>query len=184
MSTPVSTTKWAGQFDCTGGCRRKRLMAEEFSKKSCENFKKHNKPMKCKLCTEAASKAEQEAAASSSKIASSSDAAESVICSACTQSLPTDSFNKTQLRKPDDKRRCRECVVKAEENEKTTNAANKSAKLAAAEERVAKANASGTPAEQLKATAELSALQAETVTGLKPIVLGAPKGRPGGGHKR
>lgn len=32
MSTPVVTEKWAGQFDCSV-CRRKRLMAEEFSKK-------------------------------------------------------------------------------------------------------------------------------------------------------
>ena len=32
MATPVVTDKWAGNFDCNV-CRRKRLMADEFSKK-------------------------------------------------------------------------------------------------------------------------------------------------------
>lgn len=32
MSTPVVTDKWAGTFDC-GTCKRKRLVAAEFSKK-------------------------------------------------------------------------------------------------------------------------------------------------------
>jgi hypothetical protein len=32
MSTQVVTEKWAGQFDCVE-CRRKRLIATEFSKK-------------------------------------------------------------------------------------------------------------------------------------------------------
>lgn len=32
MSTPVVTDKWAGNFDCAI-CRRKRLTADEFSKK-------------------------------------------------------------------------------------------------------------------------------------------------------
>jgi len=41
MSTPVRTDKWAGNFDC-GNCRRKRLMANEFSKKvSCDFVFKH-----------------------------------------------------------------------------------------------------------------------------------------------
>ena len=34
MSTPVVTSSWAGNFDCSV-CHRKRLMAEEFSKKVC-----------------------------------------------------------------------------------------------------------------------------------------------------
>jgi hypothetical protein len=32
MSTPVTTDKWAGVFDCSI-CRRKRLVGAEFSKK-------------------------------------------------------------------------------------------------------------------------------------------------------
>lgn len=43
MSTPVTTDRWAGQFDCDF-CRRKRLVGDEFSKKVdlsslwCERF--------------------------------------------------------------------------------------------------------------------------------------------------
>lgn len=35
MSTPVVTDKWAGNFDCSGPCRRKRLVGSEFSKSVC-----------------------------------------------------------------------------------------------------------------------------------------------------
>lgn len=156
-------------------------MGSEFSKKMLEIHRKSDKPLRCKQCTEATARAEQAAAAekvakvpASSSSGNAEGSSETAKCSACKKDLSTDLFNKNQLRKGDDKRRCRECVQSAEEEEKKKIEGGKAAKIAAAEERVAQAR---TPAEQLKATAELSALQAETVTGLKPVVLGGVKGR-------
>eukprot|EP00529_Nitzschia_sp_RCC80_P037775 CAMPEP_0113468448 /NCGR_PEP_ID=MMETSP0014_2-20120614/15360_1 /TAXON_ID=2857 /ORGANISM="Nitzschia sp." /LENGTH=73 /DNA_ID=CAMNT_0000360837 /DNA_START=33 /DNA_END=250 /DNA_ORIENTATION=- /assembly_acc=CAM_ASM_000159 len=62
MSTPVLTSKWAGNFDCEGGCRRKRLMAEEFSSKALDRYRKTGHPIKCKQCVADAEKAERDAA--------------------------------------------------------------------------------------------------------------------------
>lgn len=186
ISKPVTpTVKWSGQFDCSGVCKRKRLMGEEFSRKALELFRKSGKPMKCRICTEQAQREEQTAAAMNamkrdettcdSTIAGCAEvAAKMARCSACKRDLPSDAYNKNQLRKGEDKRRCRTCVQQAEEAEKKKIDEDKTEKIAAAEERVAKAS---TPAEQLRAVSELSALQAEIVTGLKPIVLGGVKGR-------
>jgi hypothetical protein len=56
MSTPVITSKWAGNFDCTV-CRRKRLMADEFSKSSLDKHRKTGQTLQCKPCV---AKQEQE----------------------------------------------------------------------------------------------------------------------------
>ena len=155
-------------------------MGSEFSKKALENYRKSGKALRCKLCTDEIAKAEQaEAAAKTTKVpASSSEGGvgeTTARCRACGKELSVDLFNKNQLRKGDDKRRCRDCVRLAEEEEKKKIEDTKAGKIAAAEAQLLSAR---TPAEQLKATAELSALQAETVTGLKPVVLGGVKGRP------
>lgn len=39
MSAPVVTDKWTGSFDCSV-CRRKRLVAAEFSKTAIERHRK------------------------------------------------------------------------------------------------------------------------------------------------
>ena len=74
MSTPVVTNQWAGNYDCEGPCRRKRLMAEEFSKKALERYRKQirqpqGKPMilRCKQCVAEAERLEREAAAAKKK---------------------------------------------------------------------------------------------------------------------
>ena len=52
-------TKWAGNYDCTG-CRRKRLIAAEFSQKQIERKRENfDYPMKCKKCTQAETEAER-----------------------------------------------------------------------------------------------------------------------------
>ena len=55
---------WAGSFECSGPCRRKRLVAAEFSKKQIEKRQKdEGAPLKCKQCVEAAAAEERQQAA-------------------------------------------------------------------------------------------------------------------------
>ena len=158
-------------------------MGSEFSRNALELYRKSNKPLRCKSCVEQAQRAERDAASSRAAPtsvftgkATDGGAAEAgaetpLKCSACTEDRPPNAFNKTQLRKPGDKRRCRECVAQAEDAEKAALASSKVDKLAAAEKRVAEAGKGGNAVEKLQAAAALSALQAEAVTGLKPTKL-------------
>ena len=71
----------------------------------------------------------------------------------------------------------------AEAEKANVNAGDKvyQEKVAAAKAAVAKAEATGTAVEKLKANSALAAIQAERVTGLKPVVLGrGGRGRHGG----
>ena len=49
-STPVITDRWAGNFDCSGPCRRKRLVGDDFSKKMLERHRKIGADVRCKRC--------------------------------------------------------------------------------------------------------------------------------------
>ena len=170
MATPVS--KWSGQFDCTGPCKRKRLMGSEFSRKAMDLYRKSAKPLRCKSCIEKAQEVERDLA--SHRVVTDTRKSIEVavlLCSACSEEKPQEAYNKTQLRKQEKSRRCRECVTQAEIAEKATLASSKEEKLAAAEKRVAKADKGGSAVEKLQAAAALSALQAEIVTGLKPTKL-------------
>ena len=156
MSTPVSTTTWSGEFDCTGECRRKRLMGSEFSRKALELYRKSAKPLRCKSCTEKAQKAERELASHHAISDSATEGAVLLKCSACLEERPQNAYNKTQLRKPENSRRCRECVTQAEASEKAALASSKAEKLATAERRVAEADIGGSATEKLKAAAALA----------------------------
>lgn len=164
-------------------------MAAEFSRNSMDGFRRQNKPLRCKECISKAQQAEiisrveivshscfdlspkeKEDDESSSKIGKE-ERSERVQCSQCFLELHFDAFNKTQLRKGENKRRCKDCVTLAGTAEKTAVTYAKAAKMKAAQERVANAEKCGSAAEQLQAAAALSALQAEMVTGLKPVKL-------------
>jgi len=99
-----------------------------------------------------------------------------ISCASCKKSLPYSSFNKNQYNKGTSKGRCRACVEKSLEDEKQQTADKKSDKLKAAKAKVDRAK---TPMEKLKAESELSALEAEHVTGLKPMKMGRGGGRRG-----
>lgn len=205
MSTPVTTDKWAGTYDCSE-CRRKRLTASEFSKKAIEKHRSSpDAPMKCKACVEKVAQAERDAAqarravegmsismaagsttsggGTSSGGGEAAAAPEQHECAACSRKLPAAAFSRSNLSKGPGKQRCSECVASSEKAnlEKGDKAAQE--KLAAAKAVAAKAEASGTAAEKLAAASTVAALEAEQVTGLKPVVLGrgrGGKGRHGG----
>eukprot|EP00550_Attheya_septentrionalis_P003208 CAMPEP_0198286708 /NCGR_PEP_ID=MMETSP1449-20131203/5705_1 /TAXON_ID=420275 /ORGANISM="Attheya septentrionalis, Strain CCMP2084" /LENGTH=210 /DNA_ID=CAMNT_0043984493 /DNA_START=195 /DNA_END=823 /DNA_ORIENTATION=- len=194
MSTPVVTDKWAGQFDCTGSCRRKRLVGSEFSNKALERYRMNGGPLKCKECIQAAEVAERKAAAArrtatatvtsgiSNSTGDSTTEITALKCATCQESLSVDKFNKNQVSKGEGKARCRSCVETAIAKEGQSAAASKEAQMAAARERVTKAHSStksNRAMEILGAESALAALEAEHVTGLKPVLLGRGRGRGG-----
>uniref|UniRef100_A0A6U3ZVH3 Stc1 domain-containing protein n=1 Tax=Ditylum brightwellii TaxID=49249 RepID=A0A6U3ZVH3_9STRA len=191
MSTPVVTEKWAGQFDCTGGtCRRKRLVGSEFSKKALERYRKTGGPLKCKQCVAAVEQAERKASAAKAAAATTATSLSSgseggktkTICASCKQSLPSlSSFNKNQLSKGEGKARCRSCVEKSIADEAKASSNSKQEQINDAKERlrVAKGREKPDPKEILAAESQIAALEAEHVTGLKPVKLGRGRGRGG-----
>jgi len=216
MSTPVVITnskQWSGQFDCTGPCRRKRLVGAEFSKKAMERYRRNGGgPLKCKLCVAAVEATERRAAQERAEAKANTNAnaqagaeelvaageggigkakqattpppahaasasASSTTCASCKKSLPPTSYNRNQLSKPPGKARCRICVEAAVKDEATASREARLAKIEDAKRAVADAERSGDVAATLAAESRLSALEAEVVTGLKPVALG--KGRGG-----
>lgn len=196
MSTPVVTEKWAGNFDCSV-CRRKRLVGEEFSKKALEKYRKTGGQLRCKQCMQQQEEKERQAAAAK-RLASSSGGAtnnetdsssnggvdETLQCKACQKELTAGQFNKNQWSKGAGKARCRECVEKALLDEKQQQASSQASKMQAAKDKVAQANASKNPAAILRAESEMAALEAEIVTGLKPIRMNRGSGGRGRGGGR
>jgi hypothetical protein len=194
MSTPVINPKWAGVFACSL-CRRKRLTAESFSGKQIDNFRKKNTPLKCKACVaemEAKTSATAAAARALKSAATEADANgekvsaegedDTKVCTLCSQSLPLKNFSRTQQRSATPK--CIDCTTKFENEQKNASEALKQDKLIAASKRVAEANKTSNVFEKMAANAELAALEAEKVTGLKPKVLNSKgmRGR-GRGHR-
>ena len=201
---------WAGTLECSGPCRRKRLIAAEFSKAQVQRQQKDpNATVKCKQCVEAVAAEERAQAAarqaeraraaaekppeqdqgSSSAIDVSDDAVPAQPsapatheCSACLKQLPSDAFNRTQLVKGAGKQRCRECVEASEKASGDAAAQKQDAGIEEARKALQKAEVSGSVAEKLAASAKLAALEGEKVTGLKPMVLG--KGGRGRGSWR
>ena len=132
-------------------------------------------------------------------------------CSACKKSLPAAAFSRSNLSKGPGKQRCSECVAEAEKANVNAGDKAYNEKLAAAKAAAAKAEATGTAAEKLatsrervemgptggpqrdlsivtalstlppRAGSKVAAIEAERVTGLKPVVLGrGGRGRHGG----
>lgn len=162
MSNPVVTDKWAGNYDCSI-CRRKRLMAEEFSKKAIDRFNKEGVPLRCKTCLSEQETKERRNAAS---VAVTNETRE---CAKCMKVLDSSYFNKNQWNKGEGKSRCKQCVEQAIKEEEEQNRAKKSDSIAKAKEEVEKAKANGNPLAILKAESVLSSVEAEKVTGLKPV---------------
>ena len=181
MSTPVVTDKWAGNFDCSV-CRRKRLVGEEFSKKALDAHRKTGKPLKCKKCVQELEEKERAAAAAKRAAAPAvaGGGGETLKCKACEKNLNASHYNKNQWSKGEGKARCRKCVEQALEDEKKSQETSTATKLQAAKDKVAQAQAGGNAQAILKAESELAALEAEKVTGLKPVKMS----RGGGGRGR
>ena len=171
MSTPVVTDKWAGSFDCHV-CRRKRLMADEFSKKALERYRKEGGSLKCKQCVAAHEAAERQVAAERRE-----SSCETRVCASCQQDLDASQYNRNQWSKGEGKSKCRSCVEQALKEEEAQRASSKQTKLQEAREEVDKAKVSGDSQAILKAESILAALEAESVTGLKPVRM---SGRGGG----
>mmetsp|Transcript_24388 Transcript_24388/g.57980 ORF Transcript_24388/g.57980 Transcript_24388/m.57980 type:complete len:182 (+) Transcript_24388:149-694(+) len=177
MSRPVDTDRWAGNFDCIV-CRRKRLVASEFSKRALERHRKTGGSLKCNKC--AAEQEERERSEAASKRKTALVGGEST-CSSCKQTLPLDNFNRNQLAKKD-KARCRLCVEKSIKDEERTRESSKQGKLDEIKRKMKEADTKGDVKERLRWESQLSALEAEFVTGLKPIVMGRGRGRRGRGR--
>jgi Stc1 domain len=153
-------------------------MATEFSKNALELYRKQDKPLRCKQCVQEAAAQEREASvkASANAIASSSAAeadpgAEATrICAACQETRPQSSYNRNQWNnKKEGVSRCIRCIDAAAATEVTQSATALTAKLQAAEVAVEAAKRTGNTGKILQAESVLSALQAEQVTGLKPV---------------
>lgn len=185
MSTPVITSKWAGNFDCTV-CRRKRLMADEFSKTALEKYRKTGQPLRCKQCTTEQEQKERQQKQSAKETTTPNDNDETRKCAGlCNQTLPISSFNRNQWSKGDGKSRCRDCVEQSIQEELKQQEKQKDDKIEEARKKVEqlKLNKSTTTQRQIvQAESELSALEAEKVTGLKPIKLSGGRGRGGRGR--
>lgn len=193
MATPVTTNKWAGQFDCSV-CRRKRLMASEFSRKALEQHRATGGALKCKQCTTQQQQAEQEAAkarrAADAKAAAveqddDDDKEQERLCASCQKQLGFSAYNRNQWNKGEGKSRCRDCVDKAVAEEAAKSKMNKQEAIEKAKQDLVRAKASGSSQVILKAESVLSALEAEKVTGLKPVKMGRGRDRFGrGSHGR
>lgn len=168
-------------------------MGEEFSKKALERHRKDGKPLKCKKCVSAAEQEERDRAEArrrkeaennhASKAASEDDNESRSCAGACGKDLPKSAYNRNQWSKGESKSRCRECVEQAVKDEATEQAKAKEEKIELAKGKVEEAKKSGNQAKILAAESELAALEAEKVTGLKPVKLSSRGGRGGRGGR-
>lgn len=173
-------------------------MAEEFSKKALEKHRNQirqpqAKPtiLRCKQCVAEAERLEREASAKKKAQkqpngGSSEKEEESRKCAgACGKDLPQSTFNRNQWSKGEGKSRCRQCVEESIQKEAQQQSQSKSDQIAAAQQKVEQARKSKSASAILAAESELAALEAEKVTGLKPVHMAAGGGgRGGGGGKK
>ena len=197
LHTHGTSASWAGEFDCAV-CRRKRLIAAEFSQNQLKQKRADSAfQIKCKTCV--SKEAEKEKAAAREKAASGgsigfetregrgSDAAvdENFTCATCKKELGAACFTKNQLNKArrcqSDTMKCKTCAEGAEAATVAAAADAKQQRMASLKEAARRAEATGTNAEKLAAAAALCAAEAELVTGIKPTKLG--KGRRGAGGR-
>ena len=176
---------WAGSLECSE-CGGKRMIADKFSKKMLDKRRADEKAkLRCKECVEKAAAAERDAAAARQAASCSEGAGDATTlhtCSACAKELAASAFNRNQLGKGPGKQRCRSCVAAAEEEAAGAGSAARDAAIEAARRRLAQVEVSGSVAEKLAASNDLAALEAQKVTGLKPVVLGNGRGRGRGGR--
>lgn len=157
-------------------------MGEEFSNKALERHRKDGASLKCKQCVAAAEQAEREQAQArrnnKKETEDDEDDGERRKCAgSCDKELPQSSYNRNQWSKGDGKSRCRDCVEQAVKEEAAEQAKSKDDKIALAKKQVEEAHASGNSAKIVAAESVLAALEAEKVTGLKPVKLSSGRGR-------
>lgn len=168
---------WAGNYECAT-CGRTRLLGEEFSKAALEKHRRDpTAAMRCKSCAAGAAEAERLAAAQRQGATSPSAAQPLERCAQCARALPASSFNRSQLSKGADKQRCQECVALAEKAALSEGDERYAARLAAARAAMQHAEAAGTPRDKLATASAFAAIEAEKVTGLKPVKMGSAVGR-------
>lgn len=140
-----------------------------------ERYRKTDAPLKCKQCTSAQEEKERQAAAAKASASGNKTTEELIICAACKQSLSTSSYNRNQLTKKVGAR-CRICVEKAIHAEEQSRVSSKQNALEEVKQKIKEAEAKGDVKEKLKYESQLSALEAEHVTGLKPVLMGRGRG--------
>jgi hypothetical protein len=134
--------------------------------------------LNCKRCVQETEEAERAAAASKRALTTTAETSdETRSCASCQQDLNLDKYNKNQWNKGEGKSKCRACVELALAKEASDMKVAKEGKLEQAKSNVKLANQSGNAHAILKAESELAALEAELVTGLKPVRM---SGRGGG----
>lgn len=156
-------------------------------KKQLERYRKGEKGfvLRCKNCVSEAEIKEREAAQqkkknSEAKKPNDTEGTATLLkCISCEKKLPSTEFNKSQIAKfhpksKDKGGRCRACVEQSLLNEKMEKVSLEKEKIEKAREKVKNAK---NPVEKLKAESELSALEAEHVTGLKPVKMSSGRGR-------
>ncbi len=158
--------KWAGDFECSS-CRRKRLIAAEFSSAMIAKFRADGGAIRCKACV--ASDASQDRVAA--EVSALKDTGEIFECAACSKALTSTAFNKNQLKKGASKR-CKGCVDSAEAASAAQSSEAQLSSLAQLEKAAKDAEASGSALQRATTAAALAAAEAKLVTGLKPIVMG------------
>ena len=177
-------------------------MGDEFSKKQLERYRKDssNTTLKCKKCVAAAEQMERDKAAARRKESNVANNAqdgdgevddETRMCCKCNNKLPKSAYNKNQWYKGESKSKCRECVEASLKEEAKQQTASKEDKIARARRKVEDAKKlQGTSNNSVHmlavAESELAALEAEMVTGLKPVKLSSARrgGRRGRGGRR
>ena len=160
------------------------------SKKALERYRRDrsssNPQIKCKQCVAAVEQAERDKAAARRKKEEESNNtstneegnAEKRQCAGkCDSLLPKSAYNKNQWMKGENKSRCRKCVEQSIQDETSSQTKNKQDKITAAKLKVEEANKSKDAKLIAAAESELAALEAEKVTGLKPIKLSVGMGR-------
>jgi len=149
--------------------------------KALEKFRKTETALKCKKCTAAQEEKERLAAAAlkgnaaNNETASTVANADPVKCAACKQSLPPPDFNRNQLAKKE-KARCRKCVEKAIQTEESSRDASRENKLEDVRKKIKEMELKHDIPGRVRYESELSALEAEYVTGLKPVKMNGGRG--------
>jgi len=194
---------WAGFSHLALRCFSLSVLLLRFHQ-ALDKYRKLGGKLKCKDCVATAEAEEREAAAarrrakeeSTAAAASKNDDKDAAAeqehefrnCAACNKDLGRGSYNINQWNKGSGKSRCRDCVEAAVAAEKQEQDKLKEDKLAAARAKVEAVKAKGGGASDiLKAESELAALEAEKVTGLKPVKMsgrGGGRGRGGRGRGR
>ena len=100
-------------------------------------------------------------------------------CAVCKENLGSDAFNRNQWSKGSERSKCRSCVENFIEKEESQQKQIIETKMANALANVEKAKGSGNTISLLKIESELAAMEAERVTGLKPVRMSRGRRGPG-----